>query len=134
MYRDVGTFELTRLACVERLVRDRVDLTRLGPGGSRMCPIAELLTIVQACWPKTDLAVQVVLLGPSRQIVAHRDPPIPGTRYHVPVIVNAGCWSFHGGTWRQLEVGHVYEMDPTIVHGAVNWGPTTRVHLMVDTW
>jgi len=47
--------------------------------------------------------------------------------------VNDGCWSFHDGVWQQLDVGLAYEMDPTIVHGAVNWGASTRLHLMIDT-
>lgn len=71
-------------------------------------------------------------LYPSSQIVAHCDPPIQGMRYHIPLVVNDGCWSFSGGTWQHLEVGKVYQMDPTEIHGAVNWGTEVRLHLMVD--
>jgi aspartyl/asparaginyl beta-hydroxylase (cupin superfamily) len=73
-----------------------------------------------------------VALYPSSQLVAHRDPPITGTRFHVPLVVNDGCWVFHGGWWQQLQLGHLYAMDPTVEHGAVNWGTDRRVHLMVD--
>jgi hypothetical protein len=29
-------------------------------------------------------------------------------------------------------VGVGYEMDPTLEHGAVNWGETVRTHCMLD--
>lgn len=91
---------------------------RPGPGGSRITPLGE-------GWA-------VVALYPSSQLVGHTDPPIQGKRYHVPIQTNPGCWVFSDGSWRQLEVGHTYEMDPTKVHGAVNWGHEVRLHLMVD--
>ena len=75
---------------------------------------------------------QVVALYPSSQLVAHCDPPIIGKRFHIPLVVNEGCWAFHTGTWQQLEVGKVYQMDPTQEHGAVNWGTTIRTHLILD--
>ena len=104
-----------------------------GPGGSRIvdCTAPEI----------TDLFASdggflgrfaVAALWPSAQIVAHRDAPIAGIRHHVPLQMNAGCWVFHDGTWQQLEVGKVYRMDPTQLHGAVNWGATLRLHLIVD--
>lgn len=74
----------------------------------------------------------IVGLLPSQQIVAHRDPPIDGLRYHLVLQTNPGCWSFSGGRWQQLKVGKIYEMDPTEEHGAVNWGSETRLHLMID--
>lgn len=110
----------------------RVDL-KPGPGGARITHFTS--TEGQ---PLLDgfLGVGVrgsfITLQPSSQIPAHRDPPISGKRYHFPLIVNDGCWSFHGGTWQQLTVGVAYEMDPTLVHGAVNWGTTIRLHLIVD--
>jgi hypothetical protein len=91
-----------------------------GPGGSCIVPVPN------------EAGVSVVALWPSRQIVAHTDPPMPSTRYHLPLQTNDGCWSFHGGAWDRLLVGEWYEMDPTQVHGAVNWGSTVRIHLMVD--
>jgi aspartyl/asparaginyl beta-hydroxylase (cupin superfamily) len=94
-----------------------------GPGGSCMVPLVV---------SEPGVKVVAVALWPSRQIVAHTDPPIPGKRYHLPIQTNEGCWVFHGGEWAQLQLGHWYEMDPTEIHGAVNWGDTVRVHLMVD--
>lgn len=75
---------------------------------------------------------KVVSLRPSGQIVAHRDEPITGTRYHLPLQINEGCWVFHSGVWSQLEIGQVYQMDPAEPHGAVNWGETPRLHLLLD--
>jgi hypothetical protein len=74
----------------------------------------------------------VVGLLPSAQIVAHKDAPISGRRVHVPLQTNHGCWSFSGHHWRRLQIGGAYWMDPTEVHGAVNWGETVRLHLVVD--
>ena len=108
-----------------------------GPGGSRITPVVwhieQCQAIVQEACGVTCARAQIVYLYPSAQIVAHVDPPIPGRRYHIPLVVNDGCWVFSDGTWQQLEVGRVYQMDPTVVHGAVNWGTERRLHLMVDT-
>lgn len=79
--------------------------------------------------------VRFVTLGPSQQIVAHVDAPYteqPFDRYHIPVATNRQCWSFADGVWQHLAVGGIYWMDPTAEHGAVNWGATPRVHLLVD--
>lgn len=76
--------------------------------------------------------VQLVGLLPSQQIVAHQDQPIVGLRYHLVLQTNPGCWSFSGGVWQQLELGHFYRMDPAEEHGAVNWGSELRLHLMID--
>lgn len=102
-----------------------------GPGGSRIVPF--LAEVKLTLMGQPVLKTQVAVLYPSSQIVAHRDPPILGVRYHVPLQTNPGCWSFHGGLWQQLQVGHVYRMDPTELHGAVNWGSEVRLHLIVDT-
>lgn len=96
------------------------------PSGSSMTEVR---------WPlPNDLQghARLVLLLPSQQIVEHVDPPIAGARYHVPLQSDAHCWVLHAGTWQQLTVGWVYSMDPSKPHGAVNWGPSPRVHLMVD--
>ena len=53
-------------------------------------------------------------------------------RYHIPLQINPGCWVFSDCVWQQLELGVVYEMDPTKPHGAVNWGDTVRLHLLID--
>lgn len=74
----------------------------------------------------------IVALYPSQQIPAHVDAPIVGTRYHLPIRTNDRCWVMHDSAWHRLEVGHVYRMDPTELHGAVNWGADVRWHLAVD--
>ncbi len=102
-----------------------VDLAP-GPGGSRITPCGTVTLEDRVC------RAAMVALYPSSQLVAHTDPPIAGRRFHIPLVVNDGCWVFHDGTWQQLQVGRVYQMDPTQVHGAVNWGTERRLHLMVD--
>jgi hypothetical protein len=113
----------------------RVDLTP-GPGGARIVPLGSHTATARAVvgdglgpWA----LAQFVVLAPSRQIGRHCDPPIVGQRYHIPLLANPECWSFHGGVWQQLTIGGLYEMDPTVAHGAVNWGTTPRLHLMIDT-
>jgi len=118
-----------------------LDLTRLldlapGPGGSRISePILTKRLFAEAIGDLVYKEYQstVIALYPSSQLVAHRDPPIKGIRHHIPLQLNPGCWVFHDGLWQQLEVGCVYTMDPSLLHGAVNWGTEVRLHLMVDT-
>lgn len=111
----------------------RTDLSP-GPGGSRINapePDEANAQWIQERWAGC-YRLAFIVLYPSSQIVAHTDPPIKGIRHHVPLQLNPGCWVFHDGTWQQLAVGQDYTMDPTQVHGAVNWGPTLRLHLIVD--
>lgn len=125
-------FDPARVQRLLNLTR-QLDITA-GPGGSRFSPWAptrQLLGPELGMFPNL-IQVAVVALYPSSQIVAHRDAPIVGIRYHIPLQTNEGCWSFSNGVWQQLEVGSVYQMDPTEVHGAVNWGDTIRLHLLVD--
>lgn len=81
---------------------------------------------------KTLKQITCVGLRPSQQIVGHRDAPITAVRYHLPIATNDHCWVHHNGTWQQLQLGSAYTMDPTLWHGAVNWGETLRVHVMID--
>lgn len=103
-----------------------VDLAP-GPGGSRITPCGPI------AWGGSVAKGAFVALYPSSQLVAHVDPPIPGRRFHIPLVVNDGCWVFHCGVWQQLDGGRIYQMDPTELHGAVNWGTERRLHLMIDT-
>lgn len=119
-----------------RALLDRFDILR-GPGECRMSTPADTLSAygpVLPPWPgRRVVRLQLVALYASQQIPAHADQSIaPCRRLHIPLLTNAGCWSFHEGAWQQLQPGAVYEMDPAQLHGAVNWGATTRVHLMVD--
>ena len=117
-----------------RALLPRIDLAP-GPGGSRITPLGTLtddvLAILGTGWGQVEHAAAVILY-PSAQLVAHVDQPLPAPRLHLPLEVNELCWSFSGGSWQQLAVGGVYAMDPTVLHGAVNWGATARVHLMLD--
>jgi hypothetical protein len=85
----------------------------------------------------------LVVLEPSAQIVAHKDEWTGAlTRYHIPLQLNEWCWVYTEADWRrdvgfngwqQLELGYVYKMNPGLPHGAVNWGTTRRIHLLIDT-
>lgn len=129
---------------VDLTTADRLALLRLiapldispGPGGSRMSDSLQTMALLAPhlgkIFPDRWTRAHVVALYPSSQIVAHRDAPIDGRRYHIPLDLNFGCWVFHGGYWQQLTEGAVYAMDPTLEHGAVNWGTTRRLHLLID--
>jgi hypothetical protein len=108
-----------------------------GPGGSRFSDWDLTMRAFESIkfWdtPKVHRGA-VVALYPSSQIVAHADAySAKQRRYHIPLQINSGCWVFHDGDWQQLQLGKVYQMDPTKVHGAVNWGATLRLHLLLDT-
>lgn len=92
----------------------------------------EVVPHLRAILPGRYRWFRIVGLRASQQIVAHTDQPVVGIRYHLPIQLNKGCWVFHGGLWQQLSRGSVYTMDPTVEHGAVNWGETLRVHLLID--
>ena len=123
----VQPYRLTAAEC-DALLALPLDVAP-GPGGSRISD-ASICAALLPDWAHGRL--QVVALYPSSQLVAHVDPPIDGVRWHVPLAVNPGCWVFHGGAWQQLERGQCYAMDPTEIHGAVNWGETLRLHLVSD--
>ncbi len=132
MYRPLGwRLSDSDVAALVDLART-IDLAP-GPGGSRMTPIAGAQAIVGASIPGLWAQALIVVLLPSAQLVGHCDPPIAGTRVHLPIVSNADCWSFSDGVWQQLVIGTGYAMDPTKPHGAVNWGATPRLHLMIDT-
>lgn len=108
-----------------------------GPGGSRCTDFrltqALYQPVLKDLFPRPWTRAMVVVLYPSSQLVAHADPSIqPSVRYHIPLLVNEGCWVFSTGVWTQLQVGHVYAMHPHEVHGAVNWGEARRLHLAID--
>jgi hypothetical protein len=142
MYRAIPT-ELSAGAVTALLALSRrVDLSP-GPGGSRITPSGAVDDACRAVIADEGSQAQqlahawgrsaFVALYPSAQLVAHTDPPVPHERYHIPLDVNPGCWVLHDGTWQQLRGGGIYGMDPTQEHGAVNWGATVRLHLIVDT-
>lgn len=138
MYQDTS-FRVNALFLDEFVRRAQSLDIAPGPGGSRfsdydaslpaLAPAIDLLDIFR---PVERIAV--VALYPSSQIVAHVDAnPDQWRRFHIPLQLNDRCWVFHDGDWQQLVVGRVYQMDPTKVHGAVNWGTEVRLHLLVDT-
>jgi quercetin dioxygenase-like cupin family protein len=106
-----------------------------GPGGSRMSDHAETERVfgpdLQPVLAGPYQHVTVVALYPGAQIHAHTDV-FRGIRHHIPLVLNDGCWVFSAGDWQQLEAGQVYSMNPNLLHGAVNWGATRRLHLIVD--
>ncbi len=108
-----------------------------GPGESRFSlseqTIEAFRPVLNRVLPGRWVQAHLVALYASQQIVGHQDASIaPATRYHIALVNNAGCWCWHAGEWSQLALGSLYYMDPQQPHGAVNWGDSTRVHLMVD--
>lgn len=124
----------SRIAALRRLT-DRLDI-RPGPGGSRCSEYIATRRVYEPelrdLFPPPWTQAMIVALYPSSQIVSHRDPAITGTRYHLPLQTNEHCWVFHDGVWVQLAEGRCYAMDPSDLHGAVNWGDTLRLHLAID--
>lgn len=79
---------------------------------------------------------EALLVGikPNGIIPLHTDAPsfTPTKRHHFVLSTNPACWCFHDGTWEHLPEGSRWEMDETLPHAAVNFGTTTRYHLIVD--
>jgi hypothetical protein len=112
-----------------------------GPGGSRISDYETTFRVFKDAiatyvpiFDGTVSQIMVVALYPSSQLVGHKDPPIRGKRYHIPLQMNDGCWVHHDGVWVQLQKGHIYEMNPAEFHGAVNWGHEIRLHLAIDVY
>lgn len=124
---------LDQLAAFDRLI-GKADL-KPGPGGSHMAPVDQIAVraVLQGLLAGEWSQAMWVLLMPSAQIVAHTDRGALGLRTHIPLRQNASCWCFHDGVWQQLDRGQVYTMDAHRPHGAVNWGTTPRVHLMLES-
>lgn len=77
----------------------------------------------------------IVLVNTHGHLPVHADGAMPAgvRRYHLVLQTNPRCWYFHDGEWERLEAGGIYELDPTRDHGAINWGPEPRIHLVIDT-
>lgn len=137
MYVDTG-----RDIAPETLSRWQQHVKDLGcersPSGSWFSPMPATVALFQstldAYFPPARHWVTAVSLMAGQQIPAHVDAALPSgvVRAHVQLIANDQCWSLHDGVWQQLTIGRIYRMDPAIVHGAVNWGSTARVNLIVD--
>lgn len=125
--------------------RDAVRALDLSPGsGSRMTEVEPTKAALTAAglWPLLCALVdgdeigwcRLVILGPSQQIPAHKDPALPGgwVRHHFVLWANDRCYTYNRGIWRYRPEGEHYVMDPSEWHGAVNWGSEARVHLLID--
>ena len=89
--------------------------------------------VLGGVFPGPWVSIMVMPVAQGQQIAAHTDQMAPQVaRYHIPLLLNPGCWVFHGTGWQQLEEGQCYRMDPRVLHGAVNWGTTPRYHLIID--
>lgn len=108
-----------------------------GPTGTGMTTVKDTKAILgdllDLHFPGYTRAM-VSALQPGGQIAGHVDRRAEGPRFHLPLLTNPGCWVYHDGVWSQLDGGRLYTMDPTKPHGAVNWGLTLRLHLLIDGW
>lgn len=118
----------------QRLI-DSIDIT---PGVDGSCSSDPTVTrglfepVLKEVVPWRWASVMLMALSPGCVIPGHTDGYTLAQRYHLPLVSNDRCWVFHDKTWEQLEVGGLYTMDPRVLHGAVNWGATMRVHVIVD--
>lgn len=94
--------------------------------------IAKLQPLLADALPGRWTNVLVTRIMPSGTIPLHVDGARAGTRYHLVLETNTGCWCMHDGDWQQLGLGDIYTMEQTRPHGSVNWGETPRTHLVVD--
>ena len=133
-YQWVGSISPER--CRDLAARaESLDL-RPGPEGYRATPFEATRALFQAALadvfrPTWTYAI-VVALAPGASLSPHVDGPIQGLRHHTVLQTTPETWVFHGEAWQRLALGGIYTMDPTVLHGAVNWGTIPRLHLVVD--
>lgn len=87
---------------------------------------------------------RIMHILPRRTYSVHQDgsPYRANHRLHIPVVTNPHSWLLFytqpptNGTLEvehhHLEPGSVYNVDTTGLHTAVNWGTTTRTHIVAE--
>ena len=129
MYEHVGILPRDRTNELAEIARTLIPDSC---AGSFIVPFPQRVEL--SAYPTRCIAgvAKVVGLLPSQQIALHADQSIaPAVRYHVVLRTNDQCWSF-SEIWQKLYERTIYRMDPAVPHGAVNWGETVRLHLMID--
>lgn len=136
MYLRAGSLPLDRVNGLVALC-GQLDLTP-GPEGFRVSPYEATRDLFQPVladvFPGEWTYCIVVSVAPMRFLTPHIDgkEPWDKPRKHIVLQTNPDVWMFHHGAWQKLELGGIYTMDPSLTHGAVNWGQQARIHLAVD--
>lgn len=136
MYQYIGHFDgdlqtPLKKALSFELLPDENGLRRSSPLADDEL-IAALQPLLADALPGKWTNVLVTQIMPKGSIPMHTDGARAGTRYHIVLETNHGCWCYHRGYWQQLRLGDIYSMEQTYEHGSVNWGETPRTHLVVD--
>lgn len=82
--------------------------------------------------------VRLAKLEPGTFFWEHRDyqelEKVNRFRIHVPLITNESAYLILDGAKAHLPVGHLWKLDPVHRHGACNFGPEPRVHMLLDCY
>ena len=139
-YKRIGAYTGEKSVKYLAEVASRLEMQASATGYEATSDQTELLRdsfypFVGHLFPGPWKFAMVVLVKTHGHLPVHRDGAMPTgvTRYHLVLQTNPRCWYFHDGAWEQLEVGGIYELDPTLEHGAINWGAEPRIHLVIDT-
>lgn len=136
-YIRLGTFKGPIAEMANRAAALQLDMSPLGYGSTsdRTSQVREMFypyigKILGGDWEYTMLTV----VSPNGSIPPHKDGPLKKgvQRYHLVLQTNENAWNYHDGEWDRLEVGGIYLLDQTKVHGAINWGDKPRIHLVID--
>lgn len=78
--------------------------------------------------------LMVSKLVPGQLIEPHRDGHDShcNVRVHIPIVANPQCIFIVADEAFVMEVGNIYEIDPTETHMTVNLGTTERIHLIFN--
>ena len=87
---------------------------------------------LQDAIPGVWASSMLVAIQPEGHIRKHTDIIGKGERHHLVIQTNPDCWSYHDGTWQQLEPGGIYTVDQSKEHASINLGEQVRIHLVVD--
>lgn len=133
----VGTFKGPIEEMATQAAALQLDVSPLGYGSTsdRFEQVrAKFYPYVEAVLGGEWLYSMVTVIQTNGSIPPHKDAPLRGRfqRYHLVLQTNENAWNYHDGDWDRLEVGGIYLLDQTKVHGAINWGAKPRIHLVVD--
>lgn len=84
-----------------------------------------------------DYAALIGMVLPKSSIGLHTDHGVfleSCNRVHIPIITNVDCFFIVGGEQWHMAKGIIYEIDNTRMHGVVNNGLTSRIHLIINLY
>jgi hypothetical protein len=105
-------------------------------------PLLQKLTELNSFLKETGFQImgsRLLRLDPGTFLHEHRDfvylENVPRYRLHMPLITNDQAFITSPGLNVHFKKGYLWKLDPKqTIHSACNFGPTPRIHLMLDCY